>query len=111
MSNPEMNTAWQERVEKILNAWQDAKKSEWKLRETAYVNDGNWNFIETEIGDRRDERIEELEKRVEDLERLVDEIIQWKEDRVIIQIDKKWKESGYITHKYRCSRWETKEED
>ena len=30
----------------------------------------------------------ELEKRVEDLERLVDEIIQWKEDRVIIQIDK-----------------------
>ena len=30
----------------------------------------------------------DLEKRVEDLERLVDEIIQWKEDRVIIQIDK-----------------------
>ena len=30
----------------------------------------------------------ELEKRVEDLERLVDEIVQWKEDRVIIQIDK-----------------------
>ena len=53
----------------------------------------------------------ELEKRVEDLERLVDEIIQWKEDRVIIQIDKDWKESGYATHKYRCSRWETKEED
>lgn len=53
----------------------------------------------------------ELEKRVEDLERLVDEIVQWKEDRVIIQIDKNWKPIGEATHRYRCSRWEAKEED
>ena len=53
----------------------------------------------------------DLEKRVEDLERLVDEIIQWKEDRVITQIDKNWKPIGYTTHEYRCSRWEAKEED
>lgn len=52
-----------------------------------------------------------LEKRVEDLERLVDEIVQWKEDRVIIQIDKNWKPIGEATHRYRCSRWEAKEED
>ena len=33
MSNPEMNTAWQERAQAILKARQNAKKSEWKLRE------------------------------------------------------------------------------
>lgn len=33
MSNPEMNTAWQKRAQTILKARQDAKKSEWKLRE------------------------------------------------------------------------------
>ena len=42
----------------------------------------------------------DLEKRVEELERLVREIIQRKEDRRIIQIDKNWKAMWEAIHKY-----------
>ena len=42
----------------------------------------------------------DLERRVEELERLVREIIQWKEDRKIIQIDKDWKEVWIAIHNY-----------
>ena len=50
----------------------------------------------------------DLERRVEELERLVREIIQWKEDRIIIQIDKDWKEVWTATHNYHIA--ETKYE-
>lgn len=42
----------------------------------------------------------DLEKRVEELERLVREIIQWKEDRIIIQLDKNWREIWEAIHNY-----------
>ena len=51
----------------------------------------------------------DLEKRVEELERLVRELIQWKEDRRIIQIDENWKEIWLVIHNYHID--ETKEED
>ena len=51
----------------------------------------------------------DLEKRVEELERLVREIIQWKEDRIIIQLDKNWKEIWEDIHNYHID--EAKEED
>ena len=44
--------------------------------------------------------MEDLEKRVAELERLVKEIIQWKEDRQIIQLDKDWKEIWLAIHDY-----------
>ena len=50
----------------------------------------------------------ELEKRVEELERLVRELIQWKEDRKIIQIDENWKEIWEAIHNYHIE--ETKKE-
>ena len=50
----------------------------------------------------------DLEKRVEELERIVRELIQWKVDRKIIQIDKNWKERGLAIHNYHME--ETKEE-
>lgn len=51
----------------------------------------------------------DLEKRVEELERLVRELIQWKEDKKIIQIDKNRKESWLAIHNYHIE--ETKKED
>ena len=59
----------------------------------------------------------DLEKRVEELERLVREIIQWKEDRQIIQLDKNWKEMWFAIHNYRIVNvdedwnvsWDTKQ--
>ena len=50
----------------------------------------------------------DLEKRVDELERLVREIIQWKEDRIIIQIDKNWKEVWEAIHNYHIdeAKWE-----
>lgn len=44
--------------------------------------------------------MKDLEKRVAELERLVRELIQWKEDRQIIQIDKNWKEIWFAIHNY-----------
>lgn len=57
----------------------------------------------------KEEKKTELEQRVEELERLVRELIQWKEDRKIIQIDKNWKEIWYAIHNYHMG--ETKKED
>ena len=45
---------------------------------------------------------------MEELERLVRELIQWKEDRKIIQLDENWKEIWLIIHNYHIE--ETKEE-
>lgn len=49
MSNPEMNTAWQERAEKILKARQDAKKSEREIELEQTIEDLRtsikWNAI------------------------------------------------------------------
>ena len=53
--------------------------------------------------------MKELEKRVAELERIVRELIQWKEDRQIIQIDKNWKEIWLAVHKYNME--EPKEEE
>lgn len=53
--------------------------------------------------------MKDLEKRVAELERIVRELIQWKEDRQIIQIDKNWKEIWLAIHNYHME--ETKEED
>ena len=53
--------------------------------------------------------MEELKKRVAELERIVRELIQWKEDRQIIQLDKDWKEIWFAIHNYHME--ETKEED
>ena len=53
--------------------------------------------------------MEDLENRVAELERLVRELIQWKEDRQIIQLDKNWKEIWFAIHNYHIE--ETKEED
>lgn len=49
---------------------------------------------------RKEKEKSDLEKRVAELERLVREIIQWKEDRIIIQLDKNWKEIWAATHNY-----------
>lgn len=51
----------------------------------------------------------ELENRIIELERLVRELIQWKEDRQIIQIDKNWKEIWFAIHNYHMK--EIKEEE
>jgi len=53
--------------------------------------------------------MKDLEKRVAELERIVRELIQWKEDRQIIQLDKNWKEIWFAIHNYHME--ETKEED
>lgn len=53
--------------------------------------------------------MEDLEKRVAELERIVRELIQWKEDRQIIQLDKNWKEIWFAIHNYHME--EAKEED
>ena len=53
--------------------------------------------------------MEELKNRVAELERLVRELIQWKEDRRIIQLDKNWKAIWEAIHNYHME--ETKEED
>lgn len=53
--------------------------------------------------------MKKLEDRVAELERIVRELIQWKEDRQIIQIDKNWKEIWLAIHNYHMK--ETKEED
>ena len=50
-----------------------------------------------------------LEDRVAELERIVRELIQYKEDRQIIQLDKNWKEIWFAIHNYHMK--ETKEED
>ncbi len=50
-----------------------------------------------------------LEDRVAELERIVRELIQWKEDRQIIQLDKDWKEIWLAIHNYHMK--ETKEEE
>jgi len=46
------------------------------------------------------EKKADLEWRVKELERLVREIIQWKADRKIIQIDKDWRAIWEATHNY-----------
>lgn len=48
----------------------------------------------------KEEKKADLEQRVAELERLVREIIQWKEDRIIIQLDKNWKEVWEAIHNY-----------
>ena len=48
----------------------------------------------------KEEKKADLEQRVAELERLVREIIQWKEDRIIIQLDKNWKEILEAIHNY-----------
>ena len=53
----------------------------------------------------------DLEKRVEELERLVREIIQWKEDRRIIQIDKNWKAIWEAIHNYHIDEAEKDKSD
>lgn len=53
--------------------------------------------------------MKDLEKRVAELERIVRELIQWKEDRQIIQLDKNWKEIWFAIHNYHME--EKKEED
>ena len=50
-----------------------------------------------------------LENRVAELERIVRELIQWKEDRRIIQLDKNWKEIWLAIHNYHME--ETYEND
>lgn len=52
--------------------------------------------------------MEDLEKRIEELERLVRELVQWKEDRRIIELDENWKEIWLAIHNYHIE--ETKEE-
>ena len=53
--------------------------------------------------------MKDLEKRVAEPERIVRELIQWKEDRQIIQLDKNWKEIRFAIHNYHME--EAKEED
>ena len=43
----------------------------------------------------------ELEKRVEELERLVKELIENKQDKKVIVLDKNWKALGYEIHEYK----------
>lgn len=43
----------------------------------------------------------ELEKRIEELERLVKELIEYKQDKEVIIMDKNWKPLWYDIHDYK----------
>ena len=42
----------------------------------------------------------DLEKKVEELERLVKELIENKQDKEVIVLDRNWKALGYEIHEY-----------